>query len=113
MDYLDWIPRRITQLRIQKGVSARDMSLSLGQCDGYINRIENRHALPSMAGLIYICEYFGITPQEFFNEEAPAPQKTRVLMSELEKLTADQTDHIIAIIHDIAENRKQTPRGRS
>lgn len=101
MDYLEWIPARITQLRLQKGVSARDMSLSLGQCDSYINRIENRRAMPSMAGLIYICEYLGITPQEFFNEDAPAPQKARTLMSELEKLTAEQADHIIAIIHDI------------
>jgi len=101
MDYLDWIPTRITELRMQKGVSARDMSLSLGQCDSYINRIENHRALPSMAGLIYICEYFNITPQEFFNAGALAPQKSKELLSEMEKLTAAQADHLITIIHDI------------
>ncbi len=101
LDYLEWIPTRLTQLRMQKGVSARDMSLSLGQCDAYINRIENKRAMPSMAGLIYICEYLGITPQEFFNDGSPAPQKSRELMAECEGLTAEQTEHVIAVIRDI------------
>ena len=60
MDYIDWFYRRVTDLRLQKGVSARDMSLSLGQSESYINKIENRRTLPSMAGFFYICEYFGI-----------------------------------------------------
>ena len=67
MDYLNWFPSRLAELRIQRGVSARDMSLSLGQSESYINKIENKRTLPSMAGFIYICEYLGITPQEFFN----------------------------------------------
>ena len=29
--------KRMTQLRMEKGVSARDMSLSIGQNPGYIN----------------------------------------------------------------------------
>ena len=40
MDYLEWFYRRIAELRTQKGVSARDMSLSLGQSESYINKIE-------------------------------------------------------------------------
>ena len=72
MDYLDWIPDRIAELRLQKGVSARDMSLSLGQSASYVNKIENRRTLPSMEGFLYICEYFGITPQDFFNRESAA-----------------------------------------
>ena len=44
MDYLGWFPERIAELRTQRGVSARDMSLSLGQSESYINKIENRAA---------------------------------------------------------------------
>ena len=40
--YEDFVPERIAQLRIKKGVSARDMSLSLGQANNYINNIENK-----------------------------------------------------------------------
>ena len=40
MEKEDFI-KRLTELRINKGVSARDMSLSIGQSAGYINNIEN------------------------------------------------------------------------
>ena len=58
---------RISKLRTQKGVSARDMSLSIGQNAGYIKNIETGKALPSMTSFFYICEYLGITPQEHVN----------------------------------------------
>lgn len=101
MDYLDWFPSRVTELRTQKGISARDMSLSLGQSESYINKIENKRTLPSMAGFIYICEYFGITPQDFFNTDSPAPQKAKEVLTEINKLTASQADHVMTIIKDI------------
>lgn len=104
MDYLSWFPARITELRTQKGISARDMSLSLGQSESYINKIENKRTLPSMAGFIYICEYLGITPQDFFNVDLPAPQKTREVLQEMERLTSSQLDHIMLIIKDITKN---------
>jgi len=55
MDYIEWFAERLSKLRIQRGISARDMSLSLGQSEGYINKIENRHMVPSLHGFIYIC----------------------------------------------------------
>ena len=105
MDYLDWFPSRITELRTQKGISARDMSLSLGQSESYINKIENKRTLPSMAGFIYICEYLGITPQDFFNVDSPAPQKSKEVLFELSKLTASQADHVMMIIRDIVGDK--------
>ena len=33
IDYFDWFPKRLSSLRMQNGVSARDMSLSLGQSE--------------------------------------------------------------------------------
>ena len=77
MDYLSWFPERIAELRMQKNVSARDMSLSLGQSASYINKIENGHIMPSMAGFLYICEYFNMTPRQFFDVEAHAPVSDR------------------------------------
>jgi len=46
--------KRLIQLRLEKGVSARDMSLSIGQSEAYINRIENRKMLPSLSVFIYM-----------------------------------------------------------
>lgn len=36
--YEDFVPKRPAKLRTQKGVFARDMSLSQGQANNYINR---------------------------------------------------------------------------
>jgi transcriptional regulator with XRE-family HTH domain len=52
MDYIEWFYQRLVALRVQKGVSARDMSLSLGQSESYINKIENKRTLPSMTRLL-------------------------------------------------------------
>ena len=41
MMYEDFVPERLAKLRALKGVSARDMSLSLGQANNYVNNIEN------------------------------------------------------------------------
>ena len=101
IDYLDWFPKRITELRLQKGVSARDMSLSLGQSESYINKIENKRTLPSMSGFFYICEYLGLAPQEFFNVDSSIPQKSKEILEEIEKLYHAQADHIMKISKDI------------
>ncbi len=101
MDYIELFYKRLTELRIQKGVSARDMSLSLGQSESYINKIENRRTLPSLTGFIYICEYFNITPEEFFNTDNASPQMTKEIIREIEKLTPEQAEHVLLIIKDI------------
>lgn len=105
MDYIEWFYARLTQLRLQKGVSARDMSLSLGQSESYINKIENKRTLPSLTGFFYICEYLDITPQEFFNDGAAAPQRSRELLRQLEKLSPEQTDHVLQIVQDLQKSK--------
>ena len=82
----DFLPDRLAKLRIQKGVSARDMSLSLGQANNYINTIENKKSLPSMQSFFYICDFLGVTPQEFFDEGNNNPESSaNSLQKELNK----------------------------
>ena len=76
MEFSEWFATRVAELRTQKGVSARDMSLSLGQSESYINKIENKRTLPSMMGFLYICEYFHITPSEFFDTGSRSPSRS-------------------------------------
>ena len=97
----DFIAKRIAQLRMQKGVSARDMSLSLGQSESYINKIENQKALPSINGLYYICEYFDISPAEFFDEHNPAPDTLREVITDLKSLNGDQLTMVSTLIKEI------------
>ena len=69
--YEDFVPERLAKLRTQKGVSARDMSLSLGQANNYINNIENKKSLPAMQSFFYICEYLGVFSMQTITATAP------------------------------------------
>lgn len=95
--YEEFISKRISTLRLQKMVSAREMSLAIGQNGSYINRIENQKALPSMQVFFYICEYLEITPQDFFNEGNINPAKTDALLHELSKLNEEQVDLLLSV----------------
>lgn len=88
---------RLSRLRMNKGVSARDMSLSIGQSAGYINNIENGVNYPSMQSFFYMCEYLGITPREFFEDENNDPVKTNELLQAIKGLNSEQLDHLIAL----------------
>lgn len=103
MNYAQWFSKRLTQLRIEKGVSARDMSLSLGQSESYINKIENYRTLPSMTGFFYICDYLGIEPCDFFNTNSFSSLKTIELQKELNKLPPDKAEHILQLVKDLTE----------
>ena len=72
-----FIRKRITKLRMQKDVSEYKMSLDMGHSGSYINSIASGKAMPSMGEFLYMCEYFGITPAEFFDENIPAPLQLR------------------------------------
>lgn len=100
--YIDFnFPKRLSELRAQKGVSARDMSLSLGQNPTYIHKIENGLSLPSMMGFFYICEYLDIEPAEFFSRDINSPAKVRELMNDAQHLTREQLDHVHLIVKDL------------
>lgn len=96
---------RLSSLRTQKGVSARDMSLSIGQNPGYINNIETGKSLPSMTSFFYICEYLSITPQEFFDMESNNPEELRTLISYLKKLDSEQFKNISGIVKGLVQNK--------
>lgn len=94
----DQFCRRLAELRIKKGVSARDMSLSIGQSAGYINNIENGENFPSMMGFFYICEYLGISPEEFFAFETENPVKSSEIAESLKSLDDNKLNILCAII---------------
>jgi len=64
---------RLAQLREKKNVSAREMSLAIGQNAGYINNIESGKSLPSLPGIFYICDYLGISVGEFLISKPRIP----------------------------------------
>lgn len=93
--YEEEFVNRLTKLRIQKGVSARDMSINLGQSESYINKIESNLLF------FYICEYFEITPAQFFDDEIKNPELMNKIIENMKHLNDEQLKHINNIIEDI------------
>lgn len=92
---------RLARLREGRGVSARDMSLSIGQNPGYINNIETGKAKPSMEGFFYICDYLGITPCEFFQEDNAQPARLSALIEDIKQLNEEQLRLLEALVRDM------------
>ncbi len=95
------IALRLAQLREKKGVSARDMSLSMGQNPGYINNIETGKSLPSLPGIMYICDYLGLSLAEFFDFESKNPTKLDAIIKDLKCLDDKQLDTIAVLVKDL------------
>lgn len=94
---------RLIQLRLERGISARDMSLSLGQSEAYINRIENKKMLPSMSVFFNICDFFGVTPGEFFQFEDSHSKEILDAIKELQAMPPEKRKHILSIIDDLSK----------
>ena len=98
------IGSRIAKLRMETGVSARDMSLSLGKYDNYINKLENNKAYPSMSALYDICEYLRISPKDFFDDGNDYPTRINDVVSELKRLDRSALTNVEGIVKEM--NRK-------
>lgn len=95
--------QRLSMLRIQKGVSARDMSLSLGQSNSYINNIENGLNFPSMSQFFAICDYLSVTPAEFFDVDIHASPMINELISVAKKLKPSQIETLTSLARELAK----------
>ena len=67
--YEDFIRQRIEEFRNKANVSEYQLSLNLGRSKGYIQSISSGRSLPSMNTFLDICDYFHLTPREFFSPE--------------------------------------------
>lgn len=95
--YVDFVRERISQLRLKKGVSEYQMSYDLGHSRGYVNNISSGKALPSMSEFFVICDYFGITPIEFFDTDIKNPELIQKAVSGLKQL--DDEDMILILTY--------------
>jgi len=97
------IQQRITELRLQKGVSELKMSRDLGHSDGYIHHIAAGRSLPSMQEFLYICEYFGITPSVFFDANSAYPILRQSIDNELDAMSEADLQLLLQLIRRIQQ----------
>ena len=102
----DFVRERITQLRLQKGVSEYKMSYDLGHSRGYVNNISSGKALPSMAEFFAICEYFNITVIEFFDTDNKNPTLMKDIIHDINGLDMADLELVQSLVLRLKKDRK-------
>lgn len=90
---------RITQLRLRKSVSEYRMSYDLGHSRGYVHNISSGKATPPMKEFLAICEYFELTPQQFFDEGTQSPELIQKAVNGMKQLNEDDMLMLLGIIN--------------
>lgn len=77
----EFVRERITQLRLRKNVSEYQMSYDLGHSRGYVYNISSGKSLPPFKEFFAICDYFDITPSQFFDDGEKNPELVQKALS--------------------------------
>lgn len=99
-----FIRDRITQLRLCKGVSEYQMSYDLGHSRGYVYNISSGKSLPPMKEFLAICDYFELTPQQFFDEGTQNPELIQKAISGMKQLNEDDLLMLLGFINRLLKN---------
>lgn len=97
--YEDFVRERITSLRIKKGVSEYQMSYDLGHSRGYVYNISSGKALPPLKEFFAICDYFEITPQQFFDDSTQNPELVQKAITGMKLLSESDMLMLLGIIN--------------
>ncbi|MDE7181632.1 MAG: helix-turn-helix domain-containing protein [Clostridia bacterium] len=100
-----FIRHRYAVIRNAHKISARKLSLELGQSSEYINQIENGNSMPSVENLLNFCEYFNISLGEFFEEQFNYPVEYRTIIQELNKLDTIELQTVTDLLKLITANK--------
>jgi transcriptional regulator with XRE-family HTH domain len=104
--YKNFIRERINYLRMQHNISEYQLSLDLGHSQGYIQSITSGRTLPSMSAFLDICDYFEITPLEFFDPAISNPPLFQTVMNDIKTLSEDDLLILSLVLKRIISNTK-------
>lgn len=102
---MEFVRNRIAFLRTDKNISARELSLRLGQSVGYINHIEIGTSNPSVEMLFYICEELGVTMSEFFEEDNQYPILSNEIHQLSKKLDKSSLESVISVMKNLCNKK--------
>lgn len=80
------------------------MSYDLGHSRGYIYNISSGKALPPLSEFFSICEYFKITPAEFFDSEQNNPALIHKILNGLSSLSDEDILLVLNLINRLKNN---------
>lgn len=104
------IIKRIAQLRDQYGWTNNRLSVEAGIGSATVINWYKRNALPKIEAIQAVCDAFGITLAEFFNEE-PQPislsEIQKDFLTEFDQLGNDEKRDLLQLIQTMNKTRKR------
>lgn len=104
----DFVRERITTLRLKKGVSEYQMSYDLGHSRGYVYNISSGKALPPLKEFFAICDYFGLTPAQFFDEGTQNPELIQKAVSGMKQLSETDLLMLLGLINRLLDTKNKS-----
>lgn len=98
---IQFVRDRIAFLRTERGISARELSLRLGQSTGYISQIETGKSNPSVEMLIYICEELGISVSAFFDDTQDYPVLVEEIITQAKGLNKSSLESVLYVMKNL------------
>lgn len=102
-----FIRNRITELRLCKDVSEYQMSLDLGKNKSYIQGISSGRSMPSMRQFLEICEYFEITPAEFFHVDDPGRPLVKKAARYLNGMSQEDLEALMPLLSRLNQSQQK------
>ena len=106
--YNELLRIRLLALLNTKGLSEYQVSLDLGRSQGYLHSITSGKNLPSMEAFFDICNYFELTPSEFFDSELNNPTLIHKINQYIKKLNDEDLILLLSVLNRIVSATEKT-----
>lgn len=103
MNYERHLREKITKLRMERNLSEYQLSTDIGRSKTYIQAISSGKTLPSFSAFFDLCDYFDMTPAEFFAESDISTQQ-RCIQKKISKLSAKDMQLLDQLIDRVFAN---------
>lgn len=107
MDYEQYLRDKITSLRLEKNISEYQLSYELGKSKTYIQAISSGKTLPSFDAFFDLCEYFDLTPEEFFAQTGNETAQKRRILRKLNALRTEDLNLVEQLLDRLSASQEE------
>ena len=98
--------KKINKMRLERGWSTYRLSVESGISQSTLTNMFNRETLPSITTLECLCNAFGITMSEFFDETVENPtaeQEEKELLRLFSKMTSEEKQSLLLLLRGFSK----------
>ena len=97
---MDFVRKRITELRMLNGKSEYQLSYDMGHSKNDIHNLVAGHFQPSVTELLYLIDLLGVTPRDFFDEEADYrnPVIAKEIMDSIKDMDEEDLKAVLGVV---------------